>query len=80
MSNIRREYEFDIKTFMADIRRAAPGKSLRDLAILIGVSASALSRWDHGELMDIESFMSACAAFELTPGDYFKPVIWRREG
>lgn len=79
MTEIRREYEFNGQKFMIDIRLKAPGKTLRELGIMIGVSASAISRWDHSESLDMRSFMRACAVFHLTPGDYFTAVVWRRE-
>lgn len=72
--------EFDASRLMADIRRVMlhEDAGLRDLAERADVSASTLSRLDHGALPDMQSFLTICASCDLEPGDYFKRVVWQR--
>lgn len=80
MADKRIEWEFDHEKFMADVRAAvgADEPSLRDIELVTGISASTFSRVDNGKTMDMDAFMTVCAKLNLTPGNYFRRVIWQR--
>lgn len=78
MTKLRMEYDFDVKRFMADIRKRVGGNtSLDKIAAATGITKSAFSRYDHGMWPDIPTFMQICGRLELTPGDYFKMTKWQ---
>lgn len=74
----RTEYEFDGKRLMEDVRARMPKTSLRLISAATGISASTFSRIDQGLAIDIPTFMQICGRLELTPGDYFKAIMWER--
>ena len=82
----KRELEFNTDKFMQHVRQEAAVNlpndatpSLRNIADLVGTSASTLSRIDNGTAPDMETFMAICAKLELMPGDYFSWVTWIRK-
>lgn len=78
----RHEWVFMNEKFMSDVRRQIEvnGKvSLRELGVNTGISAATFSRLQRGYLPDMNTFTQICAALDLTPGDYFRKVVWKGE-
>lgn len=87
MADKRIEYEFDHTRFMADVRQSIADEAglplsekiaLRDIEARTGISASSFSRVDNDGAMDMDTFMRTCARCNMTPGNYFKRVIWQK--
>lgn len=77
--SIKVEYRFKAEKLMQDIREACPrDATLREIGARVGVSASTLSRFDNGTMLDFPSFLLVCGALDLTPGDYFERITWER--
>lgn len=77
--NKRVEMEFNTTAFMNDVRLKSGCDGLRDIAMVVGVSASTLSRIDNGNLPDMKSFMRICGVLQMQPGNYFDVVTWKRD-
>lgn len=74
--NQRIEYVFNVELFMSDIRLKSGATALRDIEKEVGISASTLSRWDRGNLPDLESFLVVCGKLQLQPQNYFDKQVW----
>lgn len=53
------------------VRREALGLSLRELAVLLEVSPSTLSRIERGKKPDIDTFGQICEWLEYNPYNFF---------
>lgn len=53
-------------------------KSLRDIAVIVGVSASTLSRIDNGFQPDMNTFCDICGKLNLMPERFFERTLWQR--
>lgn len=51
-------------------------KSLRELEVLTGVSASTLSRLFNGQDIDLESLIRLCNYTDKSPGQFFDREVW----
>ncbi len=71
--------EFDIEKLMEDLRASISGTSLRDIAAVLNVSVSTLSRIDNGHKPDMDTFIKICQWGELSPADYFIWITWTGE-
>lgn len=77
--SLKIEYRFDSAKLMHDIREnCSDGATLREIGARVGVSASTLSRFDNGTMLDFPSFLLICGALDLTPGHYFQRIEWER--
>ena len=63
----------DISLLAAMLKTKRSKKGLRETAKEIGnISASTLSRIEHGKMPDIETFLLLCDWLEVSPGELFK--------
>lgn len=77
--NERWELEFNVKSFMEDIRGETRVSSLRDLEKIFGVSASTFSRMDNGEVPNMEVLIKICSRLHMRPDNYFVFVKWVKD-